>query len=71
MDKFEILHKYNKLVRRELAHPIVCGKDGWEYVVRHNDGVTPLLRCYYCGGTLTPGDKMYAEWQRIVEERLK
>lgn len=71
MDRFEILHKYNRLVRRGMAEPLVCTRDGMEYTVRLNDGETPRLQCFGCGGTLTPGDKMYAGLQQIVEEKLQ
>ena len=71
MDKFEVLHKYNKLVRREMAEPLTCEQDGWDYTVRLGDDGEPVLKCYACGGRLTPGEKMYAEIQRVVEEKLR
>jgi len=67
MDKFEILHRHNLLVARDLAQPIVCGRDGGQYVVRLNDGVTPRLHCYTCGSDYYPSDREYAEWQKKVE----
>lgn len=71
MDKFEVLHKYNRLVRREMARPLTCDRDGIEYVVRLNDGVTPKLHCYGCGSDYYPSDREYADIQHKVETRLK
>ena len=71
MDKFELLHKYNTLVRRDMAPALRCERDGMEYVVRYNDGTNPILKCYSCGGIVTPGEKMYNELQEIVEETLR
>lgn len=70
MDKFDILHKYNRLVRRDLAEPLTC-TDGFEYTVKLGPDGDPVLHCYLCGGRLTPGEKMYAELLEVVEERLK
>lgn len=70
MDKFALLHDYNTLVRRGMASPLTCNKDGFIYTVRFNDGEIPLLKCYECGGSYFPSDREYAEWQKIVEEKL-
>ena len=67
MDKFEILHKYNRLVRRDLAEPIVCGRDATVYTIRRNDGETPSLHCYTCDSDYYPSDREYAEWQKRIE----
>ena len=67
MDKFTILHRYLTLVRRDLAEPIVCGRDGDGYTVRLNDGETPALHCYSCDSDYYPSDREYAEWQKKVE----
>lgn len=71
MDKFDILHKYNRLVRRDMAVPLACKRDNTEYTIRLNDGITPKLHCYGCGSDYFPSEREYAEIQRTVELRLK
>lgn len=71
MDKFELLHKYNTLVRRDLAPPLMCSRDGFDLTVRLNDGVTPVLKCYMCGGKTFLGEKAYEDIEEIVRTRLK
>lgn len=69
MDKFDILHKYNRLVRRDLATALTCGEDSWEYTVKLGPDGDPVLHCYLCGGRLTPGERMYEELQKVVEKQ--
>lgn len=71
MDKFELLHKYNTLVRRELAPPLLCSRDGFDLTVRLNDGETPVLKCYMCGSKTYLSDRSYEEIEDIVRTRLK
>lgn len=70
MDRFELLHKYNILVRRGFAEPIVCGADGFTLTVRLNDGENPKLHCYMCDSDYYPSDREYETWQTAVEEKL-
>lgn len=70
MDKYQLLHDYNKLVRRDMANPLECNRCNIEYTVRLGPD-EPVLKCYGCGGTLIPGDKLYGEILHVVETRLK
>lgn len=65
---FQTFHKYNRLVRRGDAQPLLCPTCGNEVVTRLGLLDTVRLWCYTCGASIVPGLDTCDRVRAIVEE---
>lgn len=65
--QFKVFHTYNKLARQGKCKPLecTCGND-LQVQLGAND--EPVLKCYYCGAEISPGQAMYANMVAVVQE---
>lgn len=65
--EFTVFHRYNRLVRRGLAKPLVdsCGN---EFVLRVTEDNEPVLQCAFCNTYTQPGLAMYEDIRAVVKE---
>lgn len=70
MNKFAILHAYRRLVRRgkASAFPLMCQTCAEEYSLSIGDEDRPVLKCFYCGSSVTPGDNFYKRLAAVVSD---
>lgn len=65
--EFQTFHRYNRLVRRGLAQPILCNC-GQEPVLKVGRFDEPVLECFFCGMLTVPGQAMYDDLLAVVKE---
>lgn len=65
---FQTFHKYNRLVRRGDAQPLLCANCGNEVVTRLGELDTVRLWCYTCGASTVPGLDTCDMVRAVVEE---
>lgn len=68
--EFDYFHKYNTLVRRGYAQPLLCYACNEPYVLTIDKDDSPALECYYCGGFILPGLRMYQDIVAVVKEHF-
>lgn len=66
--EFQVFHKYNRLVRRGLAEPLLCPNDDNRLVVAIGEDDEPMLHCYFCDTNIKPGLRLYERIRAIVSE---
>ena len=61
------LHRYNRLVRRNLVEPLThsCGM---EYAIVLGESDEPLLKCFGCDSIIVPGSKIADRVRAINKE---
>jgi uncharacterized Zn finger protein len=65
---FQTFHKYNRLVRRNVARPIICDVCSDALVVMAGKDDEPVLRCFVCGSVGYPSLELYRQVSNIVED---
>lgn len=65
---WELVHKYNRLVRREIAEPIRCPDCQSEYVSRLGPEDEPVLHCILCDRRLIIGQRVYDKMRAVVTQ---
>jgi hypothetical protein len=68
---FQLFHKYNKLVRRNLVEPLTCNHCDTEYVIQIGAFDEPVLRCLPCATIVYPGIRAYEEMKAVVNHYFK
>lgn len=66
MDKWSLIHGYRRLVRLELAEDIRCPEDNSIYAVKIDSNDAPVLHCYTCVSTVTPGLSLWKALEASV-----
>lgn len=67
---FELFHKYNKLVRRQLARPLICQKCEGFLVTQQDKNGDLVLKCYACNSVISPGLGMIGNIRAVVKEHF-
>jgi hypothetical protein len=67
---FRAFRQYDKLVRRGLAKPIVCKVDHTVLTTMLDKDDILILKCFYCGSIVKPGQNLLDAVKEIVEEKL-
>lgn len=70
MTEFELFHKYNKLVRRNLVKPLTCKSCGFELVTGNDAEGEFLLRCFTCASHTYPGANTVGNVRAVVTEHF-
>jgi hypothetical protein len=65
---FQVFHRYNKLVRRDLADPLLCTVCDSEYIVALGAFDEPVLKCLTCRSTIYPGLTTYDDLRAAVSQ---
>lgn len=66
---FNLFHRYNKLVRRDLARPLkhTCGSG---YITAMGEDEELVLRCLSCGTDTVPGIGTIGRVRAVVKEHF-
>ena len=67
---FQTYHKYRRLVRRGLAPALCCATCEFELVLGIGPKDEPVLKCYTCNSTITPGKDTNDKVRAIVTEHF-
>lgn len=68
--EFQVFHRYNRLVRRGIAAPLVCQYCGEPLSLELGENDGPVLRCYLCNVLTFPGKNLYDRVKAIVSEHF-
>lgn len=67
---FQLFHRYNKLVRRELVKPLNCKTCDSTLVTGVSDKDELLLKCYTCDSSIVPGLTLLSQVNAVVKEHF-
>ena len=65
---WEVAHRYQRLVRRGIAEPVMCPDCRIEYVKKIGRDDEPVFYCLRCRGTLVPGVRMMDQMRDLVKQ---
>lgn len=63
---FDLFHKYNRLVRREMAKPLMCWRCRAGLVTSLDKNDELVLICYLCGAEVAPGTALIDQVRKTV-----
>jgi uncharacterized protein (DUF983 family) len=66
--EIQTFHRYNRLVRRGFAKPLVCSHCFEEYTLRTTEDGDPVLQCAFCNIMVQPGLNIYNTVRAVVKE---
>lgn len=69
MNKWSIIHDYRRLVRSNLADDLRCPDDNAIYIVKIDQDDSPVLHCFLCSSTVTPGLSLWKQMESAVEDQ--
>lgn len=69
MSKWKLIHAYRRLVRANRAAELRCPDDNAIYVVKIDGIDDPVLHCYLCSSTVTPGLSLWRQLEAVVEDQ--
>lgn len=68
---FDMFHKYNRLVRRNLVKPLTCPSCGTAYVTGLGPEDELVLLCVVCDTKTSPGEDTIGRVRAVVSEHFK
>jgi hypothetical protein len=68
MMDIQAFHKFNRMVKRGDADPIVCEVCDNAYVLRADQDAQPYFECFFCNVVVHPSLRVYDEVCKIVKE---
>lgn len=70
MDKWSIIHGYRRLVRDNVAYELSCPEDNAVYAVKMDKDGEPVLHCFTCSSTVTPGLSLWGRLEAAVSSNV-
>jgi hypothetical protein len=67
---FKMFHRYNKLVRRNMAKPLTCEICKSELFTALNEDDELVLRCLGCDNDIVPGLGTISRVEAVVKEHF-
>lgn len=71
MDKWLLIHDYRRLVSANLADDLRCPDDAAVYAVKIDKDSEPVLHCFLCSSTVTPGLSLWKQLEAAVEAQKR
>lgn len=68
MDKWLLIHRYNRLVTLGVAGPLECPDCRARVAIQLADDEEPMLWCLYCDTKMTPGLDFWHDIRAVVSE---